>query len=49
MLPAGVETKIPSETRFFIIILDPFLINNEAACLLCLKIETSFIAKYFLI
>ena len=49
VLPAGVETNTPSETNFFIICLEPCLIDNEAACLLCLKTETSFIAKDFLI
>ena len=49
VLPAGVETKTPSETSFFIIFLDPWLIDKEAACLLCLRIETSFIAIPFYI
>ena len=49
MLPAGVDTNTPSETNFLIICLEPCLIDNEAACLLCLNIETSFIAKCFLI
>ena len=49
MLPAGVETSTPSETNLFIICLEPCLIDSEAACLLCLKIETSLIAIDFLI
>ena len=49
MLPAGVETKTPSEINFFIMYFDPFLIEITDACLLCLKIDTSFIAKNFLI
>ena len=44
VLPAGVDTKTPSDLRFFIIILLPFVILSETACLLCLRIETSFIA-----
>ena len=47
MLPAGVETNNPSEINFFIICLDPELIDIDAACLLCLKIEISFIAIDF--
>ena len=47
MLPAGVETNTPSETNFFIIKFDLFLIDKFAACLLCLKIDTSLIAKLF--
>ena len=49
MLPAGVETKTPSEIRFLIITFEPLFIETDAACLLCLNIETSFIAKHFLI
>ena len=49
VLPAGVETNTPSETSFFIIVLEPCLIDNEAACLLCLKTETSLIAIDFFI
>ena len=41
------ETKIPSEISFFIMFFFPETTCNEAACLLCLKIDTSFIAKYF--
>ena len=44
MLPAGVEIKTPSETNFFIIFFELFLIDKFAACLLCLNIETSLIA-----
>ena len=47
VLPAGVETSTPSDTSFLIIVFDPFLICKEAACLLCLSIETSFIANDF--
>ena len=47
MLPAGVEIRTPSEINFFIINFDPFLIEIEAACLLCLNIDTSLIAKDF--
>ena len=49
MLPAGVETRTPSETKFLIIVFELFEIDNDAACLLCLKIETSFIAIDFFI
>ena len=49
VLPAGVETRTPSETNFFIISLELFLIDKLAACLLCLKIETSLIAILFCI
>ena len=49
MLPAGVETNTPSETSFFIIVFEPCLIDSEAACLLCLKTETSLIAIDFFI
>ena len=45
MLPAGVDTNTPSETNFFIINWLRFFIDKFAACLLCLKIETSLIAK----
>ena len=41
MLPAGVETSTPSETNLLITCLEPCFIDNEAACLLCLRIETS--------
>ena len=44
MLPAGVDTNTPSETNFLIICLEPCLIDNEAACLLCLRTDTSLIA-----
>ena len=47
VLPAGVETSTPSETKFFIIFLEPWPIDNDAACLLCLRIETSLIAICF--
>ena len=36
VLPAGVDTKTPSETSFLIINFDPTLIDRKAACLLCL-------------
>ena len=49
MLPAGVETKTPSETNFLIINLLLFFIDKFAACLLCLSIETSLIARIFLV
>ena len=49
MLPAGVETKTPSETNFFIIYLELFFIDKFAACLLCLKIDTSLIARHVLL
>ena len=48
MLPAGVDTSTPSETNFFIKVCEPYLIDKDAACLLCLKIETS-IENFFLI
>ena len=44
VLPAGVETKTPSLTSFFIIIFLPFKIFIVAACLLCLSADTSLIA-----
>ena len=47
MLPAGVETRTPSETRFLITNFLLFFIVKLAACLLCLKIETSLIAIHF--
>ena len=47
MLPAGVDTKTPSATSFLISNFAPYLIESEAACLLCLKMETSLIARYF--
>ena len=49
MLPAGVETNTPSDTSFLIINFELFFIDKFAACLLCLNIETSFIAKIFLV
>ena len=49
MLPAGVETKTPSEINFLIIYFEPFFIDMDAACLLCLNIETSLIAKHFFV
>ena len=49
VLPAGVDIRTPSEISFFITVFFPVLINNEAACLLCLKTETSLIAIDFLI
>ena len=49
MLPAGVETRTPSETNLFIIKVLPCLIDSDAACLLCLNIETSLIAIDFLV
>ena len=48
MLPAGVETNIPSDTNFFIRNFEFFFTDKLAACLLCLKIETSLIAKLVL-
>ena len=47
MLPAGVEIRTPSEINFFIIIFLPVKIDKDAACLLCLRIETSLIAINF--
>ena len=47
VLPAGVEINTPSETNFFIIRFDPLIIDKDAACLLCLRIETSLIAIDF--
>ena len=48
VLPAGVDTRTPSPISFLIICFFPTEILSEAVCLLCLKIEISFIAiKFF--
>ena len=44
MLPAGVDTRTPSPTNFFIIIFFPNFNLRLAVCLLCLNKETSLIA-----
>ena len=44
VLPAGVETKTPSEIKFFIIFFLLDFIEIDDACLLCLNIETSLMA-----
>mgnify|MGYP001334616569 CR=1 FL=1 len=44
VLPAGVETKTPSEINFFIKIFLLFSILKLLVCLLCLSKETSLIA-----
>ena len=49
MLPAGVDTKTPSEIRCLIICFLPFEIVNDAVCLLCRRTEISLIAINFLI
>ena len=49
MLPAGVDTKIPSEINFFIIFFLLVETEIDEACLLCLSTETSLIAIDFLI
>ena len=49
VLPAGEDTKTPSEINFLIITLFPIFINNFAACFVCLKTDTSLIAIDFLI
>ena len=47
VLPAGVDTKTPSDINFLIIVFYPFNIFNEAVCLLCLNIDISLIAILF--
>ena len=39
VLPAGVDTKTPSEINFLINIFELFLIDNVATCLLCRRTE----------
>ena len=43
MLPAGVDTRTPSATSFFIKFFFLILIFKKAVCLLCLNNETSLI------
>ena len=49
VLPAGVEKRTPSHISFLIIFLLFVEMLIEAACLLCLNIETSLIAIDFFI
>ena len=46
VLPAGVDTRTPSQINFFIKILLPLTICSDAACLVCLNKETSLIAIF---
>ena len=45
MLPAGVDTKIPSPINFFIRFFFPIFKLKKEVCLLCLSIDNSLIAK----
>ena len=44
VLPAGVETRTPSQSKFFIKTFLSIEICNDAVCLLCLNNDTSLIA-----